>query len=66
MYEDVWRGWLAEAATSIGEPRGEYVIVIDQAAEPTDATDAEVVAALGAALAGGASRKMPPTKSHER
>lgn len=59
LYEDVLRGPLAEVADRIGEPRGEYVVVLDgaPAATPADVDDATIRAALSAELARGASRK---------
>jgi 16S rRNA (cytidine1402-2'-O)-methyltransferase len=57
LYEEVWRGSLGDAAPRLESPRGEYVIVLEGAAPPADANDADIVAALTNALAGGASRK---------
>ena len=57
MHEDVWRGPLGSAAAAHAEPRGEYVIVIDQAAPKREATDDDLVAALHQAIADGASKK---------
>lgn len=57
MHEEVWRGTLAEAAGAHAEPRGEYVIVIDAAAPKPEATDADLVSALGEALGSGLSRR---------
>jgi 16S rRNA (cytidine1402-2'-O)-methyltransferase len=54
-FEEVWRGTLADAAAHLGRtgPRGEYVIVVGPAAERPAASDAEVDAAVQAALADG-------------
>lgn len=57
MHEDVWRGSLAEAAGHHGEPRGEYVIVIDQAAPPAEVTDAQLLQAVATAVDAGLSKK---------
>lgn len=59
LYEEVWRGTLAEAALRATEvePRGEYVVVIAGAARLADASDDELVAALDRALATGVSTK---------
>lgn len=57
LHEEVWRGRLGEAASANREPRGEYVIVIDQAAPAAEPTDDELVAAIEHALADGLSTK---------
>jgi 16S rRNA (cytidine1402-2'-O)-methyltransferase len=59
MFEDVWRGTLAEAVTHAQEvdPRGEYVVVVGPAAERAPATDAEVEDAIRGALADGRSAR---------
>ena len=57
LHETVWRGDLADAATALGEPRGEYVIVIDAAAEAPEADDATLAEAVAAARASGLSTK---------
>jgi 16S rRNA (cytidine1402-2'-O)-methyltransferase len=59
LYEEVWRGTLADAALRATEveARGEYVMVIAGAARPADASDDELVAALDRALATGVSTK---------
>lgn len=57
MHENVWRGALADAAPAHAEPRGEYVIVVDQAAPPKEATDDQLTQAVAAALSGGMSKK---------
>lgn len=47
LHEDVWRGPLGQAAVALGEPRGEYVIVIDAVdQEPAELTDDDLVARL--------------------
>jgi 16S rRNA (cytidine1402-2'-O)-methyltransferase len=59
LHEEVWRGTLAasvEHVAGVG-PRGEYVVVVEGAAESPPADDAAVVAALVTALGRGASRK---------
>jgi 16S rRNA (cytidine1402-2'-O)-methyltransferase len=58
LHEDVWRGTAADAATVFGgqEVRGEVVVVVaGVATAPTAPTDEEVVAALAARMAAGAS-----------
>jgi 16S rRNA (cytidine1402-2'-O)-methyltransferase len=59
LYEEIWRGTLAEAALRATEvePRGEYVVVIAGAAPLPEASDDELVAALDRALATGTSTK---------
>lgn len=58
LYEDVWRGTLAEAVEAhVGtEPRGEMVIVLEGAA-PAVMTDERIVAALRREIAEGATRR---------
>ncbi len=59
LHEEVWRGTLAEARARAGEvaPRGEYVVVVDGAPAPVEATDDELVAALAEAAAAGRSTR---------
>ncbi len=57
LHESVWRGPLGDAGEAIGAPRGEYVIVIDAAAEQPEADDATLTAAVDQARAAGASTK---------
>jgi 16S rRNA (cytidine1402-2'-O)-methyltransferase len=59
LYEEIWRGTLAEAAlrASEVEARGEYVVVIAGAAPLPEASHDELVAALDRALATGVSTK---------
>ncbi|HMG25393.1 MAG TPA: 16S rRNA (cytidine(1402)-2'-O)-methyltransferase [Acidimicrobiia bacterium] len=54
-FEEVWRGTLAAAAAHVEnvEPRGEYVIVVGPAPVRAAADDAEIEAAVRAALAEG-------------
>lgn len=56
-FEEVWRGTLGNAAAHVERtgPRGEYVIVLGPAPERPAASDAEVDAAVQAALADGLS-----------
>ncbi|HVM08965.1 MAG TPA: 16S rRNA (cytidine(1402)-2'-O)-methyltransferase [Acidimicrobiales bacterium] len=59
MFEEVWRGTLADAvehATDV-EPRGEYTLVLDGAPPPPPATADDVEAAVDRKLAEGMSRK---------
>ena len=58
LHEEVLRGTLAEIAAAIGEPRGEYVVVLEGTTtgdEPAD--DDAIRAALRAELAEGATKK---------
>lgn len=59
MYEEVWRGTLAEAAAWAAHtpPRGEIVLVIDGAPEPLPPTDEMVSAELERMLADGVSTR---------
>lgn len=55
LHEETLRGTLADI--DVGEPRGEYVLVLDGAPEPRAPSDDEVTAELRRELAGGASRR---------
>lgn len=59
LYEEVWRGTLADALTHLAahEPRGEFVVVVEGAPAATPADDAEILHALRTALAAGADRR---------
>ena len=59
LHEEIWRGTLHDAAKrhASDEPRGEYVIVLAGATPPGPPSDEELLAALRAEIAGGASRK---------
>jgi 16S rRNA (cytidine1402-2'-O)-methyltransferase len=59
LHEEVWRGTLAEARDWAGdrEPPGEMVLVLDGAPPAAPPSDAEVVAALEAELADGATAR---------
>ena len=59
LHEQTWAGTLREALDhcEVQAPRGEYVVVVDGASAPEGADDADLLAALDAALAGGASRR---------
>jgi 16S rRNA (cytidine1402-2'-O)-methyltransferase len=59
MFEEVWRGSLAEAVAYVTEvaPRGEYTLVLEGAAPKPPATTEDVAAAVSRHLAGGLSRK---------
>ncbi len=56
VHEEVWRGSLGEAVAHLAErePRGEYVLVVEGAI-PDEPSEAEVRAAVSAALARGAT-----------
>ncbi len=68
LHEESWRGTIEQALARCGqrEPRGEYVVVVDGAAAPADADDAQLLAALDASLAGGLSRRDAATQVAER
>ena len=59
LHEETWRGTLDEAITRVADvaPRGEYVVIIDGAPPPTEATDGELLAALADAVAAGRSTR---------
>jgi 16S rRNA (cytidine1402-2'-O)-methyltransferase len=59
LHEEVWRGTLGGAVEHLaaGEPRGEYVIVLDGAPPPAPAGEVDVEAALRARLEAGADKK---------
>jgi 16S rRNA (cytidine1402-2'-O)-methyltransferase len=59
LYEEVWRGSLAEAAAWANEtpPRGEIVVVVDGAPDPAPPTDDDVVAELRRMLDDGATTR---------
>jgi 16S rRNA (cytidine1402-2'-O)-methyltransferase len=57
MHEAVWRGVLGNAEKAASEPRGEYVLVIDEAAPLAEATDEELTVAVERAVASGSSKK---------
>jgi 16S rRNA (cytidine1402-2'-O)-methyltransferase len=57
LHEEVWRGTIGDAIAWAArhEPRGEFVIVVDGAPAPDDATDDDVRAAVDEALRRGLS-----------
>ena len=59
LHEELWRGTLGAAAAWADErePPGEMVLVLAGAPAPTPPTDADVIAALEAELAAGASAR---------
>jgi 16S rRNA (cytidine1402-2'-O)-methyltransferase len=59
MHEDVWRGTLDDAHVHVTtiEPRGEYVVIVEGAAPPAEATDDDIHAALAELLRNGADRR---------
>lgn len=58
LYEEVLRGTLAELPERLGEPRGEYVIVLEGASgESPPADDDAIRTALRTALAAGTSKR---------
>lgn len=59
LHEEVWRGTLADAVTHTEQvaPRGEYVVVLEGAPAPADASDDQIVDALRRAMGGGADRR---------
>lgn len=57
LHEEVWRGPLSEAADGVGEPRGEYVVVVDVAPEKPVADDSTLAAAVTAEQNNGLSTR---------
>ncbi len=59
VHEDVWRGTLVAAAAHLAavEPRGEFVIVVDGAPAPAEATDDDIERALSARLGAGDDKR---------
>ena len=59
LHEEVWRGTLGQAVVRSEEvePRGEHVLVVDGALPPADVDDEQIVAAVAARVAAGASRR---------
>lgn len=59
LHEEWWRGTLTEAVTHVTEvePRGEHVLVLDGAPPPGEVTDEQILAALAAERATGASKR---------
>ena len=59
LYEEVWRGNLADAVSRAGdtEPRGEHVLVVAGCPEPTPPSEPQIRAALDERLADGLSRR---------
>jgi 16S rRNA (cytidine1402-2'-O)-methyltransferase len=64
LHEEVWRGPLAEAVSwaDAHEPRGEFVLVVEGAPPPAEATDDDVVAALRRARTEGLSTRDAATE----
>lgn len=59
LFEDVWRGTVADAVEHVNaaEPRGEYVLVLDGAPAPRRAGEADVESALRARLDCGEDKR---------
>lgn len=57
LHETVWRGSLADAAGAVGEPRGEYVVVIDEASVEAPVDDPVLIAAVDEARGSGMTTK---------
>ncbi|MEO6628359.1 MAG: 16S rRNA (cytidine(1402)-2'-O)-methyltransferase [Aquihabitans sp.] len=59
LHEELWRGSLGAAVawTDEVDPRGEYVVVLEGAAEADEATDEAIMEALAAARTGGATTR---------
>jgi 16S rRNA (cytidine1402-2'-O)-methyltransferase len=57
LHEEVWRGQLRHAVDGVGEPRGEYVIVLGGALPTGPPDDDAILDALAARMAAGDTRK---------
>jgi len=59
MHEEVWRGSLTEALARVEnvEPRGEFVVVLEGAPEPDEASDQELCDAITSARERGATNR---------
>jgi 16S rRNA (cytidine1402-2'-O)-methyltransferase len=57
LHEETWRGQLRHAIDNVGEPRGEYVIVLGGALPAGPPDDDVIVEALARAMAAGSDRK---------
>ena len=59
LYEDVWRGTLADAVTHLAAepPRGEFVVVVEGAPQMVAASDEHITALLREELQQGADRR---------
>ncbi|MEM7094780.1 MAG: 16S rRNA (cytidine(1402)-2'-O)-methyltransferase [Actinomycetota bacterium] len=57
LHEATWRGYLGDAAQAVGEPRGEYVVVINEAPAPAEVDDDTLLAAIRAARERGLRTK---------
>lgn len=68
MHEETWRGTLADAATHVdlGEPRGEFVLVLAPAEPPAEVTDEVLRAALSDEMEAGASQRDAAVTVSER
>jgi 16S rRNA (cytidine1402-2'-O)-methyltransferase len=68
LHEEIVRGALGDVVAHLAEsePRGEYVIVIDAAPEPTAATDDDIVRALREKISAGTSTKDAATEVAEQ
>lgn len=64
MHEEFWRGTLAESLERCEgiEPRGEYVVILDGAPTPAEATDDDVRMAMERAIALGKSTRDAATE----
>ncbi len=68
LHEEIWRGTLGEARrwAEEAEPRGELVLVVDGADEPPVVGNDELVAAVAAEMAAGATRRDAATNVSRR
>jgi 16S rRNA (cytidine1402-2'-O)-methyltransferase len=68
LHEETWRGTLDEAVARCDghEPRGEYVVVVEGAAPPTEVDDERLLAAIEAELAAGETRRDAAASVAER
>lgn len=62
MHEDVWRGSLGQAAQGVGEPKGEYMIVIGPDCAPISVADSDIEAVLVERLSKGLGTKAAATE----
>jgi 16S rRNA (cytidine1402-2'-O)-methyltransferase len=62
LHEEVWRGQLRHAADAVGDPRGEYVLVLGGALPAGPPDDEVIIDALETRMAAGVDRKTAVTQ----